>query len=90
MQQNNHISNNSRTALTSLPNTIHATTTTTTTSFTNTAKLPIDQVKSLIASVSRRPNLWIRNSNGQKRCDINALWKQVSQEIHLPGELFGE
>uniref|UniRef100_A0A1B0BE66 MADF domain-containing protein n=1 Tax=Glossina palpalis gambiensis TaxID=67801 RepID=A0A1B0BE66_9MUSC len=88
MQQNNHISNNSnRTALlTSLPNTIHATTTTTT-SFTNTAKLPIETVKLLIASVSRRPNLWIRNSNGQKRCDINALWKQVSQEIHLPADI---
>uniref|UniRef100_A0A1A9X3T1 BESS domain-containing protein n=1 Tax=Glossina brevipalpis TaxID=37001 RepID=A0A1A9X3T1_9MUSC len=86
MQQNNHISNNSnRTALlTSLPNTIHATTTT---SFTNTAKLPIETVKLLIASVSRRPNLWIRNSNGQKRCDINALWKQVSQEIHLPADI---
>lgn len=56
------------------------------TNFTSTAKLPIETVKLLIASVSRRPNLWIRTSNGQKRSDINALWQQVSQEVYLPGK----
>lgn len=57
------------------------------THFTNTAKLPIETVKLLIASVSRKPNLWIRTSNGPKRSDINALWQQVGQEVHLPGKL---
>ncbi|XP_065368131.1 uncharacterized protein Coop [Calliphora vicina] len=58
-----------------------------TTHFTNTAKLPIETVKLLIGSVSRRPNLWIRTNNGQKRSDINALWQQVSQEVHLPADI---
>lgn len=57
------------------------------THFTNTAKLPIETVKLLIASVSRKPNLWIRTSNGPKRSDINALWQQVGHEVHLPGKL---
>lgn len=53
--------------------------------FTNTAKLPIETVKRLIASVSRRPALWIRTNNGQKRSDINLLWQHVGEEVHLPG-----
>ncbi|KAM7342209.1 corepressor of Pangolin isoform 1-T2 [Cochliomyia hominivorax] len=57
------------------------------TNFTNTAKLPIETVKLLIASVSRRPNLWIRTNNGQRRSDINALWQQVSEEVHLPADI---
>lgn len=56
------------------------------TNFTNTAKLPIETVKLLIASVARKPNLWIRTNNGQKRSDLNALWQQVGQEVHLPGK----
>ncbi|XP_061400748.1 uncharacterized protein LOC133336465 [Musca vetustissima] len=72
----------------------HTTTATTTgskysnfTHHTNTAKLPIDVVKKLIASVSQRPNLWIRTNNGQKRSDINLLWQQVSSEVHLPADI---
>ncbi|XP_075165239.1 corepressor of Pangolin [Haematobia irritans] len=55
--------------------------------FTNTAKLPIETVKRLILSVSRRPHLWIRTNNGQKRSDIHLLWQQVSQECHLPADI---
>lgn len=55
--------------------------------FTNTAKLPIETVKRLIAAVSRRPMLWLRNNaNGQKRSDITPIWFEVGQDVNLPGE----
>ncbi|XP_013119159.1 uncharacterized protein LOC106096120 [Stomoxys calcitrans] len=65
----------------------HQTSSTANLNFTNTAKLPIETVKRLIASVSRRPHLWIRTNNGQKRSDIHLLWQQVSQEVHLPADI---
>lgn len=55
-------------------------------SFTNTAKLPIETVKRLIAAVSRRPVLWLRNNvNGQKRSDITPIWFDVGKDVNLPG-----
>lgn len=55
--------------------------------FTNTAKLPIETVKRLIAAVSRRPMLWLRNNtSGQRRSDITPIWFEVGQDVNLPGE----
>lgn len=55
--------------------------------FTNTAKLPIETVKRLIAAVSRRPVLWLRNNaSGQKRSDITPIWFDVGKDVNLPGE----
>ncbi|XP_016984848.1 protein phosphatase 1 regulatory subunit 15A [Drosophila rhopaloa] len=56
--------------------------------FTNTAKLPIETVKRLIAAVSRRPMLWLRNNaNGQKRSDITPVWFEVGQDVNLPADI---
>ncbi|KAH8290398.1 hypothetical protein KR054_002677 [Drosophila jambulina] len=56
--------------------------------FTNTAKLPIETVKRLIAAVSRRPMLWLRNNaNGQKRSDITPIWFEVGQDVNLPADI---
>ncbi|EDW01171.1 uncharacterized protein LOC6559710 [Drosophila grimshawi] len=57
-------------------------------SFTNTAKLPIETVKRLIAAVSRRPVLWLRNNvSGQKRSDITPIWFDVGKDVHLPADV---
>ncbi|XP_068146679.1 uncharacterized protein Coop [Drosophila tropicalis] len=56
--------------------------------YTNTAKLPIETVKRLIASVSRRPILWLRNNgSGQKRSDITPIWFEVGQDVNLPADI---
>ncbi|EDW08152.1 uncharacterized protein LOC6578302 [Drosophila mojavensis] len=56
--------------------------------FTNTAKLPIETVKRLIAAVSRRPILWMRtNANGQKRSDITPIWFDVGKDVNLPADV---
>ncbi|XP_002027189.2 uncharacterized protein LOC6602058 [Drosophila persimilis] len=56
--------------------------------FTNTAKLPIETVKRLIAAVSRRPMLWLRNNvSGQKRSDITPIWFEVGQDVNLPADI---
>ncbi|XP_017835975.1 uncharacterized protein LOC108595274 [Drosophila busckii] len=58
-------------------------------SFTNTAKLPIETVKRLIAAVSRRPVLWLRNNNtsSQKRSDITPIWFEVGKDVNLPADV---
>ncbi|XP_030387096.1 uncharacterized protein LOC115633761 [Scaptodrosophila lebanonensis] len=61
-------------------------------SFTNTAKLPIETVKRLIAAVSRRPVLWLRNNCGgggaaQRRSDITPIWNEVGQDVNLPADI---
>ncbi|XP_034475862.1 uncharacterized protein LOC117782878 [Drosophila innubila] len=57
-------------------------------SFTNTAKLPIETVKRLIAAVSRRPILWLRNNvSGQKRSDITPIWFDVGKDVNLPADV---
>ncbi|KAH8284553.1 hypothetical protein KR018_004107, partial [Drosophila ironensis] len=56
--------------------------------FTNTAKLPIETVKRLIAAVSRRPMLWLRNNtSGQRRSDITPIWFEVGQDVNLPADI---
>lgn len=56
--------------------------------FTNTAKLPIETVKRLIAAVSRRPILWLRNNvSGQKRSDITPIWFDVGKDVNLPADV---
>lgn len=56
--------------------------------FTNTAKLPIETVKRLIAAVSRRPMLWLRtNTSGQRRSDITPIWFEVGQDVNLPADI---
>ncbi|EDW58789.1 uncharacterized protein Coop [Drosophila virilis] len=56
--------------------------------FTNTAKLPIETVKRLIAAVSRRPVLWLRNNaSGQKRSDITPIWFDVGKDVNLPADV---
>ncbi|XP_034108047.1 uncharacterized protein LOC117570473 [Drosophila albomicans] len=56
--------------------------------FTNTAKLPVETVKRLIAAVSRRPVLWLRNNaSGQKRSDITPIWFDVGKDVNLPADV---